>query len=210
MQTARNTAIDAATDAERQLHALITTAPSEVAERFRGLKTTAVIAELTRPRRKPVGSFEATMTTLAKRVVALRDGADRHKETIGELAAKTAPALLELCGVGPIIAAKVIFSWGQPGRLRNDVAFAGLAGAALIPASSGVTSKHRLNRFGDRKLNSAIHIIAITRLRSEWQLSRSQALPPAGPVTRRRRTETDTESHASSDVPQYSDPTHLR
>jgi transposase len=167
VQTARNSSIAAATDAERQLHALLTTAPSEVAERFRGLKTPAVIAELTRPHRKPAGAFEATMIILAKRVVALREEADQHKATIGELVAKIAPALLELCGVGPIIAATVICAWGQPGRIRNDAAFAMLAGTAPIPASSGVTNKHRLNRFGDRKLNSAIHIIAVTRLRSD-------------------------------------------
>ena len=90
-----------------------------------------------------------------------------NKNTISELVAKTAPALLELCGVGPIIAATVICAWGQPGRIRNDAAFAMLAGTAPIPASSGVTNKHRLNRFGDRKLNSAIHIVAVTRLRSD-------------------------------------------
>lgn len=148
-------------------NALVTTAPSEIAERFRGLKTPAVLAELTRVRRKPVAAFEATMITLARRVVALRDEADRQKNTISELVAKTAPALLELCGVGPIIAATVICAWGQPGRIRNDAAFAMLAGTAPIPASSGVTNKHRLNRFGDRKLNSAIHIVAVTRLRSD-------------------------------------------
>ena len=61
-------------------NALVTTAPSEIAERFRGLKTPAVLAELTRVRRKPVAAFEATMITLARRVVALRDEADRQQK----------------------------------------------------------------------------------------------------------------------------------
>ena len=46
-------------------------------------------------------------------------------------------------------------------------AFAALAGAAPIPASSGATVRHRLNRAGDRQLNRALHTVALTRLRFE-------------------------------------------
>jgi transposase len=64
--------------------------------------------------------------------------------------------------VGPITAAQLLISWSHPGRLRSEAAFATLAGAAPIPASSGLTNRHRLNRGGDRQLNRARHTIALT------------------------------------------------
>ena len=75
------------------------------------------------------------------------------------------PDLLELPGVGPINAATVLTAWSHPGRCRNDAAFAMLAGAAPIPASSGKTVRYRLNRAGDRQLNRALHNITLSRLR---------------------------------------------
>lgn len=72
------------------------------------------------------------------------------------------PSLLELPGVGPITAAQFIISWSHAGRIRNEAAFAALAGAA--PASSGKTVRHRLNRAGDRQLNRALHTVVLSRL----------------------------------------------
>jgi transposase len=69
------------------------------------------------------------------------------------LVAAIAPWLLELPGVGPISAAQVLVSWSHAGRLRSEAAFAALAGANPIPASSGQVTRHRLNRSGDRQLN---------------------------------------------------------
>jgi hypothetical protein len=59
----------------------------------------------------------------------------------------------------------VLTAWSHPGRCRNDAAFAMLAGAAPIPASSGKTVRYRLNRSGNRQLNRALHNIALSRLR---------------------------------------------
>jgi len=59
------------------------------------------------------------------------------------------PALLEFPGIGPISAAQVLVSWSHAGRLRSDAAFAALAGANPIPASSGQVIRHRLNRSSD-------------------------------------------------------------
>ena len=75
------------------------------------------------------------------------------------------PDLLEQPGVGPIVAATVLCAWSHPGRFRSEAAFAMLAGAAPIPASSGKTTRYRLNRYGDRQLNRALHTIALVRLR---------------------------------------------
>ena len=55
--------------------------------------------------------------------------------------------------------------WGRWGRVRNDAAFAALAGTCPIRASSGCTVRHHLNRGGDRSLNNAIHTITVARWR---------------------------------------------
>jgi transposase len=59
---------------------------------------------------------------------------------------------------------QVLISWSHPGRLRSEAAF---AGAASIPASSGLTNRHRLNRGGDRQLNRAVHTIVLIRSRTD-------------------------------------------
>ena len=74
-------------------------------------------------------------------------------------------ALIDATGVGPVSAAQALVSWSHHGRCRNDAAFAALAGACPIPASSGRVVRHRLNRGGDRQLNRALHDILLTRWR---------------------------------------------
>ena len=88
-----------------------------------------------------------------------------HKQ-LREIVESIAPDLLAKRGIGPVSAAQVIVSWSHPGRCRSEAAFAKLAGAPPIPASSGKTVRDRLNRGGDRQLNSALHTIAMTRWRS--------------------------------------------
>ena len=75
------------------------------------------------------------------------------------------PALLTEAGVGPVVAAQLLISWSHHGRVRNEAAFASLAGVAPLETSSGQRSRHRLNRGGDRALNRALHTVAITRMR---------------------------------------------
>jgi transposase len=69
--------------------------------------------------------------------------------------------------VGPISAAQVLVSWSHAGRLRSEAAFAALAGANPIPASSGQVTWHRLNRSGDRQLNRSLHTVVVARLRDD-------------------------------------------
>src|SRR5450631_930416 len=104
-------------------------------------------------------------------------------------------------GVGPVSAAQGIVSWSHRGRVRGDAAFAALAGASPVQASSGRTIRHRLNRGGDRQLNRALHDITLTRWRAD---PRTHAY-----ITRRRAAgKSDTEirrvssatSHANSSV----------
>jgi len=92
-----------------------------------------------------------------------------ERELAGEietLARALAPRLLDQAGVGPLTAAQLVISWSHQGRIRNEAAFARLAGCAPIPASSGQTIRYRLDRGGDRRLNRALHMILVTRRRS--------------------------------------------
>ena len=74
------------------------------------------------------------------------------------------PELLAEPGVGVITAAAILNAWSHAGRIRSEAAFAMLAGVAPIPASSGQTVRHRLDRAGDRQLNRALHTIVLSRL----------------------------------------------
>lgn len=80
---------------------------------------------------------------------------------------KDSPAagLLDQSGIGPVTAAIAFAAWSHPGRLRSEAAFANLAGVNPIPASSGNTVRHRINRGGDRRLNRALHMAVLTRMR---------------------------------------------
>ena len=68
-------------------------------------------------------------------------------------------------GLGALSAAQILLSWSHAGRIRTEAAFGMLSGTAPVPVSSGRTDRHRLNRLGDRQLNRAIHVIAVTRMR---------------------------------------------
>jgi transposase len=107
------------------------------------------------------------LRSTAQRIQALKAEADDLERDIARLVAQSQPQLTQLPGVGPISAAQVLISWSHPGRLRSEAAFATLAGAAPIPASSGLTNRHRLNRGGDRQLNRALHTIVLTRSRTD-------------------------------------------
>jgi transposase len=69
-------------------------------------------------------------------------------------------------GIGVETAGQLLVTAGDnPTRLRSEAGFAMLCAAAPLPASSGKTQRHRLNRGGDRAANSALHLIVVTRMR---------------------------------------------
>jgi transposase len=84
---------------------------------------------------------------------------------IGVAVEATGTTLTEIPGVGPFIAAKILGEVGDPSRIRSKAAFAVLSGTAPLPASSGKTQRHRLNRSGNRQLNWALHYIALVQCR---------------------------------------------
>lgn len=74
-------------------------------------------------------------------------------------------SLIQEVGVGTTTAAKILAETKGLGMVRSKAGFAMLAGTAPIPASSGQITRHRLNRGGNRRLNHAIHMVAVSRLR---------------------------------------------
>jgi transposase len=84
---------------------------------------------------------------------------------IAEGVGQTGASLTEIPGVGPYLAAKILGEVGDPSRIRSKAAFAVLLGTAPLPASSGTTHRHRLNRGGNRQLNWALHYIALVQYR---------------------------------------------
>jgi len=102
-------------------------------------------------------------TDLARRIRALDTELSRNLAGLTGHVDAIAPALLEEKGIGPVSAAQLIASWSHHGRIRSEAAFARLAGAAPIPASSGNSARYRLHRGGDRHLNHALWTIAFSR-----------------------------------------------
>jgi transposase len=170
--SARAGAVHARTQAVNELRALITTAPDTIREQLRGKTTPQLLTRarsLRRSTRAPLN--EQTMIVAikltARRVDALISEANTLEQEIRTIVEDAAPQLLAERGVGPISAAQLLISWSHPGRIHSQAAFAQLAGAAPIPASSGLTHRHRLNRGGDRQLNRALHTIIISRLKND-------------------------------------------
>ena len=169
---ARRSAVQAAGDAQRQLHALVIAAPEVLRERLRIRSTRQLVAACARLRIHAdwdveTASTAATLRSLARRIRELTAEAAAHRQAILGLVRAWRPDLLARPGVGPIVAATVLCAWSHPGRCRSDAAFAMLGGAAPIPASSGQTIRVRLNRSGDRQLNQALYTVALTRLRTD-------------------------------------------
>lgn len=89
---------------------------------------------------------------------------DNRRELTALIQASEAAHLLKEPGVGAVNAAVVLTAWSHRGRIHSEAAFAAITGTCPIPATSGNTTRHRLNRGGDRRLNRALSSIALTRM----------------------------------------------
>jgi transposase len=187
LRVARRGAVNNRADAQRQIKTLIVTAPDSLRSQLRRLSDRRLIEVCATRRPDRVAAADPAVAT----VIALRSLARRHQQLtdeINELDSLIAPLvevinprLYALLGVGPDVAGQLLVTAGQnPERLRSEAAFAMLCGAAPLPASSGRTHRHRLNRGGDRQANAALYRIVLSRLR--WD-PRTQA------YTERRTTE---------------------
>lgn len=136
----------------------------------------------------------AEAVRLARRIKTLDSDLITNRAGITNLVSAAAPELLTLPGVGAIVAAAVLVAWSHPGRLRSEAAMAALAGTCPIPASSGKTVRHRLNRGGDRRLNRALTTIVIVRMRID---------PATRAYVERRRTQGRTTKEIMRSLKRY-------
>jgi transposase len=166
----REGAVHARTAALCQLRDLIVTIPEPLRSELRGLSRARLLNHLTatRPDRRKdpeLRGIHLALKALARRIRQLTSEERELAREIEQLTRELAPQLLDETGIGPLHAAQLLLSWSHPGRVANEAAFARLAGAAPIPASSGQTIRHRLDRSGDRKLNRTLHQIIVARRR---------------------------------------------
>lgn len=171
LRTSRSSALQARTATINQIKGMLITAPEDLRTRYRGLSTPKLIAALaaSRPTPTPVTAAEATaysLRLLARRWQALTGQIEDLAGHLQRLLDDHAPDLMRVFGCGRDTIAQLLITAGDnPDRLRSEAAFAALAGVCPIPASSGKTKRHRLNRAGDRQANSALYHIVMVRLR---------------------------------------------
>jgi transposase len=173
LKIVQRSAKKARTQGINQLRNIVATAPEELRCRLRGLKTPELIETCAAFRVRPdddslIAVTRLALRELAQRVHHLDEQLDRTSVRLGRITSAVAPELVAINGVGPDVASTILVSAGDnPHRLRNERSFAALSGSNPIPASSGKTNRHRLNRGGDRQLNSALWRIAMVRLRQD-------------------------------------------
>ena len=172
LRIARRSAVDQRSDVLRQIKDLIVTAPEELRAALRALGDAKLIATCanaspeTEHHERPAVATRTAPRSPARRHQHLSTEIKELEALIHPLVTHAAPNLLALHGVGPDVAGQLLVTAGEnPERLRSEAAFAMLCGAAPLPASSGRTHRHRLNRGGDRAANAALHRIVICRLR---------------------------------------------
>lgn len=160
------------TKAINELKSLIVVAPEHLRAQLRGIGLAKQLDRIDRLSSPGDAAIEHRVTIRTLRSIAARirflsiQAAELDVELLALVPKHPAGlTLLAEPGVGPVVAAQLLVSWSHHGRVRNEAAFASLAGVAPLEASSGQRTRHRLSRMGDRNLNRALHTVAITRLR---------------------------------------------
>lgn len=155
---------------ESQIRHLIVTSPEPIRVDLQALSDRKRIqrAAAYRPGGNAADITTATKTalrTLARQWQALDNDAKALRRQLQQLTEQANPALLQLPGVGPDIAAALLIAAGDnPQRLRSSAAFAALCGVSPVEASSGKSQGRRLNRGGNRDANCALHRIVVVRM----------------------------------------------
>jgi transposase len=126
---------------------------------------------------RPAGPVEAARKHLARDLVAEIRDTDQRLKTLTAQIADTLDAhgtrLRDVAGIGPVIAGRLLGRTRRAGRFRSASAFASYAGVAPIEVASGDHARHRLPRGGDRRLNLALHIVALTQVRMRESTGRA-------------------------------------
>jgi len=169
LRVARRTAIKARSQAANQLQSVIDNSPEVLRAQFRGLTEGKRIAKAAGLRHRgvvtPLGAAKLTLSTLAKRWLALTGEIAMLDSHVAELVALVAPSTLGVKGVGKeTLSALLVATGDNPERLRSERSFAALCGVCPVDASSGRHQRHRLSRGGNRDANRALHLIVLNRL----------------------------------------------
>jgi transposase len=165
----RGGAVKSRTACINEMKALVVTAPAQLREQLpaRAADLAGACARL-HPGgdlADPVQAIMAALGHLAGRYHALSAEITDLDTQLAALVNQARPDLLQITGVGVETAAQLLSTCGDnPDRLSSDAAFASLCGVSPVPASSGKTNRHRLNRGGDRQANRALYLIAISRM----------------------------------------------
>lgn len=174
---ARRSAVRARTQALNQLKCLVTTAPESLRARLRGLTLAPLLHTCSAFRvsdaTTPEAATRLSLRGLARRIAFLEAEIADLERHMDALVAEACPKLLELHGVGPTTAATLLLAAGDnPERVASEASFAHLCGAAPVPASSGLTVRHRLDRGGNRQANNALWRIVLVRMSSDERTRR--------------------------------------
>ncbi len=151
VKVAKDVAVKARTAAMISLKQVLVNAPPELREELQPLSKMTLINRCAglRPGQVTtiVASSKYTLRAIAKRWQQLNTEITAHQKLLGQLTTQAAPDLSAAFAVGPDTAAEMLIVAGDnPDRVRSEPAFAKLCGVAPIPASSGMTTRHRLNR----------------------------------------------------------------
>lgn len=179
--TTPRTLIKSASRMIKVIKSLLVTAPEPVRAPLRDLANPTLVSRLVACRpgsdmTDPATAAEHTLRLLARDYQHLHAEADDLEDRMTGLVTTINPAILEVFGSGTITSAQLLVTAGaNPERISTEAQFAQLCGAAPLPASSGKTCRFRLNRGGDRQANSALHRIALVRMRHESRTQTSVA-----------------------------------
>ena len=190
LRATRRSAVKARTQASNLLQALLVTAPGDLRADCNQprIKDTIRICSRLRPAgcSSPREACKTSLRSVARRWQHLNAEIAELDTVIAAITTAAAPQLLDRFGVGPdVTAALLITAGGNPDRMRSEASFAALCGVSPIPASSGKSHRHRLNRGGDRQANAAIHHVALTRIRSHPKTKEYAAKRTAEGLSRR-------------------------
>ena len=174
LKACRKTAVAARRIALQMIQNTIVCAPDGLRDVLRTLTRMQLVRTLAAWRpdltayRDVESAYRISLKSLARRYLELHDEIADLDEMIDAIVEELAPDLVARNSIGHTSAAQLLLTAGDnPKRLRSEASFAALCGVSPVPASSGKTIRHRLNRGGDRAANSALHIIAIVRLRTD-------------------------------------------
>jgi len=117
----------------------------------------------------PITVVDVERKRIARELLADVRRLDRQVKTASQLIRQAVrehgTTLTQVYGVGPVLAAKLVGHTGDITRFPSQDHFASYTGTAPVEASSGDVRRHRLNRGGNRQLNTALHLIAVCQIR---------------------------------------------